>query len=132
MERLRDIERYVVHLEDLRPRVGAAEDLADDLSLHNDVIHSLLMIAQMVVDVCGELSARHKLSFADYASAVRNLERLDYPPHLVSQLARLPGFRNIVIHEYAILDYDRVLEALDRLDTIREFIRLVRERELPD
>lgn len=132
IERLRDLERYLDHLETLRPRVPSAEELGSDLTLHNDVVHSLLMVAQMVVNVSAELSSRHKLAFSDYTEAVRNLPRIGYPYDLVSVLAQLPGFRNVVIHEYLALDYDRVLAALQGWEQIRRFVRLVRERELPD
>lgn len=132
VERLGDIERYLDHLETLRPRLPSADALARDLSLHNDVLFSLLMVGQMVVDVSAEISSRHKLAFSDYTQAVRNLAQVDYPPDLVTALARLPGFRNVLIHEYVELDYGRVLAALHGLEEVRRFVRLVAERELPD
>ena len=64
--------------------------------------------------------------------------RWSYPrPHpgpilsstLVEELVRLPGFRNIVIHEYVALDLDRVVEALDRLEPIEQFGGIVRRLE---
>jgi uncharacterized protein YutE (UPF0331/DUF86 family) len=33
--------------------------------------------------------------------------------------------RNIVIHEYVALDLDRVVDALGRLEPIRQFVRTV-------
>jgi uncharacterized protein with HEPN domain len=41
-------------------------------------------------------------------------------------LERLPGFRNVLIHEYVALDLERVVEALNDLEPIEEFARLVR------
>ena len=41
------------------------------------------------------------------------------------QLERLPGFRNILVHEYVALDLDRVLDALDALQPIEDFYRAV-------
>ena len=32
---------------------------------------------------------------------------------VVAELERIPGFRNVVIHEYVALDLDRVVDALD-------------------
>jgi len=37
----------------------------------------------------------------------------------------LPGFRNVVIHEYVALDLERVVEALGRLGPIRRFLQIV-------
>ena len=118
------------HLRALRKRVSGAETLRRDLSLHNDVLYSLLAICQIVIDVSGEFSARRGLRFEDYTEAVRNLAALDeFPEDLVRELSVLPGFRNVLIHEYVALDLDRAVEALDRLEPIESFIEIVRRME---
>jgi uncharacterized protein YutE (UPF0331/DUF86 family) len=126
VERLADLRRHLDHVESLRQRVTAPEDLTRNLSLHNDVLFSLLTICQLVIDISGELAARRGDRFEDYVGAVRSLlhdER--FPPELVRELERLPGFRNIVVHEYVALDMRRVVEALDRLAPIRTFVDVV-------
>lgn len=122
-ERLADLRRHLDHLEELRERVSDASDLRADLSLHNDVLYSLLRVCQRVVDAAGELAARRGLSFQDYTEAVRALERMEeFPAELVERLAPLPGFRNVLVHEYVELDYGRVLRALEELAPIRRFV----------
>lgn len=122
-ERLADLRRHLDHLEELRERVSDASDLRVDLSLHNDVLYSLLRVCQRVVDAAGELAARRGLSFQDYTEAVRALERMEeFPAELVERLAPLPGFRNVLVHEYVELDYGRVLRALEELAPIRRFV----------
>lgn len=101
--------------------------LERSLSLHNDVLFSLLMVCQLVVDIAGEISARRGERFEDYTEALRNLSRDErFPASLVAELERLPGFRNIVIHEYVALDLDRVVEALARLEPVARFLEIVR------
>jgi uncharacterized protein YutE (UPF0331/DUF86 family) len=130
VERLAELRRHLDHLHALRPRVTGRQALERDLSLHNDVLFSLLMVAQLVVDIAGELSARRGDRFEDYTDAVRNLAReARFPAGLVAELERLPGFRNVVIHEYVALDLDRVVEALGRLDPIEQFVEIVRRME---
>jgi uncharacterized protein YutE (UPF0331/DUF86 family) len=125
-ERLADLRRHVDHLRALRSRVSDAERLRGDLSLHNDVMFSLLQVAQLVIDISGELAARHGIRFETYGQAVRALDRVPgFAPDLVSALARLPGFRNIVIHDYLDVDYDLVVAALDELGPIDHFIEIV-------
>jgi uncharacterized protein YutE (UPF0331/DUF86 family) len=104
------------------------------MTLHNDVLFSLLAVAQLVIDVAGELSSQGGHSFEDHTTAVRNLGRLDgddFPPEMVEELARLPGFLNILIHEYVGIDYDLVLRALDHLDPIEQFVQKVASRISP-
>jgi uncharacterized protein YutE (UPF0331/DUF86 family) len=122
VERLAELRRHVDHLHGLRPRVKDAETLRQDLSLHNDVLYSLLTVCQLVIDISGELASRHGLRFENYTDAVRSLTEIPgISPALVRQLLPLPGFRNVLIHEYVNLDFDRVIMALDHLQPVEEF-----------
>lgn len=128
VERLAELRRHLDHLRKLRPRVTGPEALDRDLSLHNDVLFSLLTVCQLVIDVAGDLSARRGDRFEDYTEAVRNLGRdARFPPDLVRELERLPGFRNVLVHEYVALDMSRVVEAIDRLDPVESFLSIVRQ-----
>lgn len=79
VERLAELRRHLEHLHALRPRVRDGASLSAELSLHNDVLFSLLTVCQLVIDIAGELSARERLPFDDYTSAVRNLGVLGFP-----------------------------------------------------
>ena len=118
VERLAELRKHLHHLEELRPRVSATA-LRRDLSLHNDVL-----------DVAGELSARQGLAFDDYTPAVRNLGQMDLvEDDVLARLERLPGFRNVLVHKYVTLDFDRVVGALDELAPVQTFLDAVRRRE---
>lgn len=130
VERLAELRRHLTHLRAIAPRVSDRAALERDLSLHNDVMFSLLMVAQLVIDIAGDLSARRGDRFEDYTEAVRNLARdARFPADLVRELERVPGFRNVVIHEYVALDLDRVVDALHRLQPIETFIQIVADIE---
>jgi hypothetical protein len=49
VERLVELQRHLDHLRDLRPRVRGAASRRADLSLHNDVLFSLLTVCQLVI-----------------------------------------------------------------------------------
>jgi hypothetical protein len=51
VERLADLRRHLEHLRAIRPRVSRAVQLETDLSLHNDVLFSLLVVCQAVIDL---------------------------------------------------------------------------------
>lgn len=125
VERLAELRRHLDHLRALRPRVTRVA-LDRDLSLHNDVLFSLLTVCQLVIDVAGELAARHGDRFEDYTEAVRQMARDPrFPEAVVRELERLPGLRNVLIHEYVALDLDRAVEALDRLEPVERFLSIV-------
>ena len=126
VERMAELRRHLDHLHKLRPLVTGPDALERDLSLHNDVLFSLLTVCQLVVDIAGELSARRGDRFEDYTEAVRNLARDErFPAELVRSLERLPGFRNVHVHEYVALDMARVVEALDELEPVQRFLDIV-------
>lgn len=130
IDRLVELRRHLDHLHELRPRIAGPEALRQSISLSNDVLHSLQIVCQMVIDIASELSARHGLRFQDYTEAVRNLAAIPgFSPAMARDLEKLPGFRNVLIHEYVALDYGRVIEALDRLGGIEELAEAVRRSE---
>ena len=130
VERLADLRRHLQHLREIRPRVRDADALRADLSLHNDVLFSLLVVCQAVIDLAGELAARRGIRFQDYTEAVRALRSVEgIPPELVGEIEGLPGFRNVLVHEYVALDYELVLEALGKLDAVERFMHTVARLE---
>lgn len=129
-DRLGHLRRQLDHLQRIRPRVRSAADLEADVGLHNEVMFALFVICQQIIDIAAELSARHGQSTDSYRTAIRNLARDPrFPPDLVAELERLPGFRNVLVHEYLELDLARAVEALDRLEPIERFVRVVRDLE---
>jgi len=133
IERLVELRRYLDHARKLQPRVPNRFVLEQDLSLHNDVLFTLLSICQLVIDIAGELSARRGDRFEDYTQAVRNLARDPrFPPGLVGSLERIPGFRNVIVHEYVELDLDRVVSALDELGPIEQLLAIAAQIQNDD
>jgi uncharacterized protein YutE (UPF0331/DUF86 family) len=126
IERLAELRSHLDHLAKLAPRVPGAEALRTDMSLRNDVLFSLFMASQLVIDIAAELSARSGRRFADYTGAIRNLE-LDrrFPAELVRRLEKIPGFRNVIVHEYVVLDLDLAVTALHDLEVLEKFVSLV-------
>lgn len=125
VERLADLREQLEHLREIRPGIDGPEDLERDLGLRNDVLHALLTISQAVIDVAAELASRRGYRYSDYTEAVRCLRRMEeFPDDLVAHLEPLPGFRNVLVHEYVALDYDRVLQAVDALGPVEEFVTI--------
>lgn len=126
VERLAELRRHLEHLRALRPRVTGAAALERDLSLHNDVLYSLLTVCQLVIDIAGELSAKNGRRFETYSEAIRNLASDErFPPEMVASLEKMPGFRNVLVHEYVALDMRRVVDALDQLAPVEQFADVV-------
>ena len=127
-DRLAELREHLDHLEEIGPRVRAS-DLASDRSLANDVLFSLLMVAQRVIDLAGELSIRRGLRFEDYDEAVRNLAIYEeFPDALIRRLEPLPGFRNALLHHTEAFDLEAVPAILARLDAVERFATALSRR----
>lgn len=121
-DRLAELREHLDHLAEIRPRVTSGADLAADRSLANDALFSLLMVAQRVIDVAGELSVRRGLRFEDYGEAVRNLAIYEeFPDALIRRLEPLPAFRNAILHHTEPVDLDAIPGYLARLDGVERF-----------
>jgi len=128
VERLSELRRHLAHLRDLQPKAPDVAALEQDMTLHNDVLFSLLIVCQLVIELAGELSAAKGLRYEDYTEAVRNLRAYEeFPAALVEELVKLPGFRNVVMHEYVTLDLERAVAALHRLEPVEQFADAVHE-----
>jgi hypothetical protein len=66
VERLAELRRHLDHLDELLPRVTGPEALERDLSLHNDILFSLMKVCQLVIDIAGELAGRRGQRFGHY------------------------------------------------------------------
>ena len=56
VERLTELRRHLAHLRALQPRVPGRQAIEADLSLHNDVLFSLLTVCQRVIDLAGKVA----------------------------------------------------------------------------
>lgn len=125
--RLARLVRYLEHLEKLRAEIRTVEELERDLSRQNDLLFSLFTVCQLVIDLAGELSTMRGLGFEDYRQAVENLIHWpQFSRRLIDELVLLPGFRNVLVHEYVALDLERAMQALARLEPVWEFSRILR------
>lgn len=119
-ERLTDLRRHLDHLGELRGRVTGPGALRGDLSLANDVHHSLLISIQRLIDVAAELSTRRGLRFEDFQEAIRNLAiHEEFPDPLIRRLEPLPELRHTLI--YGSPEPERVVELLGKLDGLEKF-----------
>ena len=130
LDRLAALHEYLDHLRALRSRVTDPEALRGDLSLSNNVCHSLQVICQAVIDIAGDLSVRRQRRFESYSAAIQNLSAFsEFPAPLVRDLEVLPELRDSIVHRSWALDYARLIEALDHLQPIEQFAEIVRQIE---
>ena len=104
-------------------------ELATDESLRNDVCFDLIQAVQACIDLAIHACAHEALGVPDGpASALTLLARTGIiDADLALRLTRASGLRNLVVHQYADLDIERLAAALaDGLPDLDAFVRAMR------
>ena len=124
---LGELRRHLDHLISLRDRIRSRADLDRDLSLHNDLLFSVLTIGQRIIDVATALATARGEKSPDESKAIASLSGdKRFTGRLVKELELLGEFRRSILRDYLDLDLSRVVVALNRLDPVEKFITIVR------
>jgi uncharacterized protein YutE (UPF0331/DUF86 family) len=126
LERLKRLAEYVEFLN--RKKSMRREEFLQDQESQLAVERALQLAIQIVIDI-----ATHILSTAsnetpkDYREAISKLARIGViPVAFANKIAPMPGFRNVLVHEYVDIDTERVYRNLqDELEDFVEFARYI-------
>lgn len=107
------------------------ERIADDLREERFVEHTLQLAIQAAIDVGSHVVSDDRLGEPETGRDVfRLLARAGaFPPDLATQLERMAGFRNVVVHMYQDVDVGIVRDVvLNHLGDLLEFVAAIRAR----
>ncbi len=84
----------------------------------------LILAGQAVVDISSHLVVGERWGrIKEYKEAILLLGRKDILPQpFAERLSGIAGLRNVLIHEYLVIDPVKVYEALQSLDDLESFI----------
>ena len=126
VERLEALDAYIAELDHYARY--SLDELTSDFVKYRATQHSLLLAAQAVVDIAAHIiTADHHARVQDYRQAIESLGKVGVlSPEFAEHLAPLAGFRNILVHDYLVVDPQKVYDLLlrGRAD-LREFGRQI-------
>jgi uncharacterized protein YutE (UPF0331/DUF86 family) len=133
-ERLaRLLRRTTDDLARLRPWAGerSAALLADEVSLDH-VKYRFVTAIEAVIDAAHHVAAAEGFRTpATNADAVRELARHEVlAADLADEVARAVGFRNVLVHRYADIGDEKVIEQLGHLDALEHFVQALSAKYL--
>lgn len=112
---LRALTQLAKFREYLRARLPVTgTQLTDDFTLGMAVLHTLQLSIQLVLDVGAHVLADRAVGPIDeYGDIGPRLAALGMiPDELGATLTRMARFRNLLVHQYADVDFDRVVGIL--------------------
>ncbi len=107
------------------------DTLAEDIREQRFVEHTLQLAIQAALDAASHIVADERLGEpSTYRELFELLEKAGYVPReLATELEKMAGFRNILVHGYDSVDLTIVKDIVEnRLDDLERFAELVRER----
>lgn len=119
------LRRIAGDLSDLAGEDPAA--LAQDARGLRAVKYSFVTAIEAVIDVAQHLCASEQWGAPpSNGDALRILARHDVlDADLAERLVAAVGFRNVLVHEYTVVDDRRVIAALTELDDLRDFVAAI-------
>ena len=107
------------------------DTLAEDIREQRFVEHTLQLAIQAALDAASHIVADERLGEpSTYRELFELLEKAGYVSReLSTELEKMAGFRNILVHGYDSVDLTIVKDIVEnRLDDLERFAELVRER----
>ncbi len=112
IERLEALSVYIAELDHYAQYTS--NELTADFVKYRATQHSLLLAAQAVVDIAAHIVAADlDERVQDYRQAIQSLGQAGIlPSEFAEHLAPLAGFRNILVHDYLVVDPAKVYDLL--------------------
>ena len=111
--------------------IADSERVEHDVRERRFVEHTLQIAIQAALDIASHVVASERLGEPGSNQALfEMLERAGWvTPRLASELRKMAGFRNILVHGYLAVDSSIVRDVLERrLEDLEAFVASIRER----
>ncbi|HWN74032.1 MAG TPA: DUF86 domain-containing protein [Solirubrobacterales bacterium] len=93
------------------------------------VAHGLQLAVQVCLDIGAHLIAEEGLKMPnDYRGVFASLKAVGLETELADRLSAAAGMRNILVHDYLMVDDKAVWDALGRLDDLHQFSGFVKSK----
>lgn len=110
--KLQELNRYLAQLK--KHQGVTASALKNDLDKSWIIQHGLQLSIQVVLDVGNHILAAEGIAIHEYEDIFAELARLKIISDKYAQSIKgMAGFRNLLVHEYARIDMEKLTDILD-------------------
>ena len=127
-EKLKLLENNIQELKNLKQKYVDPDvkvDKADEWALRYGLFESI----QIVIDIVCHLVSKYNAGNPEtYTECIELLERNGYLSSEISEkLIGMIGLRNLLVHEYAIIDLNKLKEFLENLSDFNDFVDSIKQ-----
>lgn len=128
LKRLQQLETNVAELSEFRQKYSVVE-IKNETTREWALRYGLLESIQIMIDISCHLVVHNNLGNAQtYSDCIELLHRFDYiNGELKTKLKGMTGLRNILVHEYVVVDIDQLYDMLNHLNDFTSFAQAVRK-----
>lgn len=125
VERLSRLEKNVAELVKFR-KENSAEDVQSDLQKQWILRYGLFESIQIVIDLACHIVSKHNVgSPQNYADCVNVLLKEKYiSKDLAAKITAMTGLRNLLVHEYGLIEINQLYSFLDSLNDFQDFAEM--------
>ncbi|MFW5981357.1 MAG: type VII toxin-antitoxin system HepT family RNase toxin [bacterium] len=125
-KKLQELDKY---LDNLKKYEGAEKaNLKNDIDRMWAIERGLQLSIQIILDLGNHILSEEGVPVDNYADIFDELARLKIiPEDYAAKIKGMAGFRNVLVHEYADIDLDIIVNVLNNsLDDFKEFAKYVK------
>ena len=124
--RLIQLERNIAELDHLG-KTYTVDDFKTDTPRQWALRYGLLESIQIMIDIACHIVVHQNLGTANtYADCIILLRKFSYiDANLEKSLKGMAGLRNLLVHEYVIVDIDKLYGMLHHLNDFKAFITVI-------
>lgn len=128
LERLKLLEENINELMTLKNKF-TLEEVRTDKTKEWALRYGLLETIQTVIDISCHLVSKYNLGNpASYSECIELLQKFSYiDKELTTRLVGMVGLRNLLIHEYMIIEVNKLYALLDNLGDFKLFAQKINE-----
>lgn len=127
----RRLEKLKTCLSDIEALIKekSKDEVAKNSNLRAIAERNLEIAAQCCIDIANRIISIEDVEKPqDYFTAIIRLgEARIVPVEFAKNFASIAGFRNVLVHEYADLDWNKVYQWIERLNDFKEFLNYIRK-----
>jgi uncharacterized protein YutE (UPF0331/DUF86 family) len=126
LEKLKRLEENLIVLTSIRDNFSLDDiknDKVDEWGLRYGLFESIQIIIDLACSIVSEKNLGIPKNYSDCISLLTKNNYLD--KELSSRILSMIGLRNLLVHEYGIIDVDKLYEYLDHLQDIKDFAAAV-------
>ena len=125
-DKLKRLEENLIILTSIRDNFTLDDiknDKVDEWGLRYGLFESIQIIIDLACSIVSEKNLGIPKNYSDCISLLNKNNYLDQG--LSSRILSMIGLRNLLVHEYGIIDVEKLYEYLDHLQDIKDFANAV-------